>query len=157
MSSPRAEHEAEPVFRLIYRSRSRIAAEDARSELGDIFTTARQNNKRLGITGALMTTEDEFAQTLEGDEATVRELYDHIRHDARHGDVTLLEAETVDGRTFGRWAMAKVAEDGGPDIRLMSNAGKRTIVAAGPDGHITPEQETVLALMRSTIAHEQHA
>ena len=50
--------------------------------------------------------------------------------------------------------MAKVAEDGGPDIRVLSNAGKGTLVLASPDGHVTPEQETVLAVMRESITHE---
>lgn len=142
------------VFRLIYRSHSRVAAGDERSELGDIFTTARRNNKRLGITGALVVTEGAFVQTLEGDETAVRELYDGIRGDSRHDDVVLLAEETVADRTFGRWAMAKVAEDGGPDIRLLSNATKGTIVAASPDAHVTPEQETLLAFMRRSAADE---
>jgi hypothetical protein len=142
------------VFRLIYRSHSCVAAGDERSELGDIFTTARRNNKRLGITGALVITEDAFAQALEGDEAVVRELYTRICGDPRHDAVTLLEEERVAERVFGRWAMAKVAADGGPDLRLLSNADKGTIVAASPDVHVTAEQETVLAFMRESIARE---
>ena len=141
-----------PTFRLIYRSHNRIPNDRRKAELGAIFSAARSTNKRLGVTGALLTSGDWFVQALEGDEAVVRDLYERIRQDARHESVTLLEAETVDGRTFGRWAMAKVAEDGGPDIRLVSNAAKRSIVLAGPDGHITPEQETVLAFMRESIA-----
>jgi hypothetical protein len=138
------------IFRLIYNSHSCIEG-DRGDALGDIFTTARKNNQRLGVTGALVTTDAGFAQTLEGDESVVRELYDSICRDGRHDQVHLIEAETVADRTFGRWAMAKVAEDGGPDIRLLSNAAKGGIVAAGPDGHVTPEQETVLALMRGSI------
>jgi hypothetical protein len=138
------------IFRLIYNSHSRIEG-DRSAALGDIFTTARRNNQRLGVTGALVTTEAGFAQTLEGDEAVVRDLYDSICRDGRHDQVHLLEADTVDDRTFGRWAMAKVAEDGGPDIRLLSNAAKGGIVAAGPDGHVTPEQEAVLGRMRDSI------
>ena len=125
-----------------------------KSELGAIFTTARTNNKRLGVTGALVITEDAFAQTLEGDEGVIRELYESICGDPRHDRVTLLEEETVDDRTFGRWAMARVSEDGGPDIRLLSNATKGSIVAASPDAHVTPEQEAVLAFMRNSIVHE---
>ena len=147
-------NDAQSVFRLVYRSQSRIDADESKTELGGIFTTARQNNKRLGITGALVITDDAFAQALEGDEAAVRGLYETIRQDPRHGNVTLIEAGTVDGRVFGRWAMAKVAEDGGPDIRVLSNAGKGTLVLASPDGHVTPEQETVLAGMRESITHE---
>src|SRR6185312_16315030 len=42
---------SETVFRLIYRSRMRIASEARKSELGEIFSIARSNNKRLGVTG----------------------------------------------------------------------------------------------------------
>lgn len=140
-----------PVFRLIYNSHSRIAPEQSISELGAIFTSARRNNKRLGITGALVVTDDAFVQALEGDESAVRSLYDGISRDARHDRVTVLEEGLVDGRTFGRWAMAKVAEDGGPDIRLLSNAARGKIVAAGADHHVTPEQEQLLAFMRGSV------
>jgi hypothetical protein len=148
--------DGQPVFRLIYRSHSRIAAGDAKAELGEIFTTARRNNRALGITGALVTTKEDFAQTLEGSEAAVRDVFERIRQDARHEDVTVIETDTVPERIFGRWAMAQVSEGGGPDIRLVSNAAKRSIVVAGPESHVTPEQETVLARMRESIAREEH-
>ncbi|MDQ6775024.1 MAG: BLUF domain-containing protein [Actinomycetota bacterium] len=141
-----------PVFRLIYKSHSRIAPEQRQSELGAIFTTARRNNKSLGVTGALVITEDAFVQALEGDESVVRDLYEGISRDQRHDRVAIVEAQVVPGRTFGRWAMAKVATDGGPDIRLLSSAQRGKIVSAGADHHITSEQETVLAFMRRLVA-----
>ena len=146
---------SQPTFRLIYRSRSLVAAEQQRSELGEIFTTARRKNRDLGITGALMMSGDSFAQVLEGDEAAVRDLYATIREDARHDDVTVIEEQTVEGRTFGHWAMAKVADDGSADIRLVSNAQRGTIVAVPvPDRTVTDAQERVLAFMRKAIALE---
>jgi hypothetical protein len=145
---------AQDVFRLVYRSQSRIDPDESKAALGGIFTTARRNNKRLGITGALVITDDAFAQALEGEEAAVRGLYETIRQDPRHDNVTLLEAGMVDARVFGRWAMAKVAADGGPDIRVLSNASKGSLVLASPDEHVTPEQETVLAVMRNSITRE---
>jgi FAD-dependent sensor of blue light len=142
------------MFRLVYNSRSRIDAAARKTELGDIFTFARRNNRALGVTGALIVSGDAFAQTLEGDEPVVRELYERICGDDRHGEVTLLRAENVGDRVFGRWAMAEVSGDGGPDTRLLSNADRGTIVAAGRDERVTPEQEPVLAFMRESIAHE---
>jgi hypothetical protein len=142
----------ESVFRLIYSSHSTIAPEHAQTELGAIFTTARRNNRELGVTGALVVADDWFAQALEGEEGTVRKLYDDIAKDDRHEQVTVLETSSVGGRTFGRWAMAKVSEDGGPDIRLVSNARAGRIVDAGADHHVTDEQEAVLTFMRGSIA-----
>jgi hypothetical protein len=148
--------ESQSIFRLIYRSHSLIASDESKNVLGEIFTTARHNNKRLGVTGALVVSEDVFVQALEGDEPVVRDLYATISKDPRHDDVRVLEEQVVEGRTFGRWAMAKVATDGGADIRLMSNASKGVIVAAarGADPTATPEQEAVLASMRNSIAVE---
>lgn len=139
------------VFRLIYHSHSRIADEDRSAQLASIFTTARRRNRSRGITGALMVSDGAFVQALEGDEAEVRALYAAIREDARHHDVTLLE-ECAAPRTFGRWAMAKVASDDGPDIRLASHAGRSRIVAVGKDPSITAAQERVLSTMRDALA-----
>jgi len=140
------------VFRLIYRSHSLIDPDQRRTELGDIFTAARRNNQRLGVTGALVVSGDAFAQTLEGDESVVRELYAAISKDKRHDHVSLVEEQTVEERTFGRWAMAKVADDGGADIRLMSNA-KKGVIVTGPRASeaVSPEQEAVLARMREAV------
>jgi Sensors of blue-light using FAD len=143
--------EPKPVFRLIYSSHSRIDTDKAPTELGEIFATARRNNRELGVTGALVVADDWFAQTLEGEESVVRKLYERIATDDRHEEVTLLQATNVEDRTFGRWAMARVSEDGGPDIRLMSNAKAGRIVEAGADHHISPEQESVLAFMRGSV------
>ena len=140
-----------PVFRLIYNSHSLIGPDQTTSQLGAIFTTARRNNRQLGVTGALLISGDAFVQALEGEESVVRDLYDSISRDPRHERVTVLEAGIVDERAFGRWAMAKVAAEGGPDIRLLSNANRGQIVAAGADHHLTPGQEEVLNTMRGSV------
>ena len=140
------------MFRLIYTSHSLIDPDQERSVLGEIFTTARRRNRELGVTGALLTAPDGFAQVLEGEETTVRALYERISRDPRHERVSLLEAGPVEGRVFGRWAMARVSEDGAPDIRLLSNAQRGVIVAAGGEHHTTDEQEDVLSTMRLAIA-----
>jgi len=143
------------MFRLVYRSQSAIPAAERKAGLGEIFATARRNNKALDVTGALMISDGAFVQVLEGDEGVVRGLFATIGGDDRHRDVTLLREETVERRTFGRWAMAKVAGDGAADIRLLSNASKGVIVALpGADASITDEQESVLAFMRESLARD---
>lgn len=150
--SDRDVDQAEPIFRLIYSSHSLIDPNAHRAGLGAIFNTARRNNRRLGVTGALVISDDAFVQALEGDEPVVRDLYTSIGHDERHESVSVLEEQTVPARIFGRWAMAKVAADGGPDIRLLSNASRGVIVTAPGDPTITAEQETVLAFMRGALS-----
>ncbi|HEU0101530.1 MAG TPA: BLUF domain-containing protein [Mycobacteriales bacterium] len=137
----------DPTFRLAYRSRSRIAPEDRRAELGTLFSTARAHNKRQGISGALLVHGDWFVQTLEGDERAVRRLFARIETDPRHEAVELLDAQTVGGRVFARWSMAKVAEDGESDIALIAHADG--IAPAAPRDSLTADQAQVLAAMRA--------
>ena len=139
----------EAVFRLIYLSRSRIPQDRQRTALGEVFSQARSNNKHRDITGALLVSGACFVQTLEGDEATVRRLFARIETDPRHQDVAVLEAGTVEGRVFSRWAMAKVADDGEPDIPLIKNKKGITAAASRP---LTPEQERLLQVMRDAVA-----
>ncbi|HET9126161.1 MAG TPA: BLUF domain-containing protein [Solirubrobacteraceae bacterium] len=142
--------DGEQVFCLTYHSHSLIGEQERKTELGAIFTTARRNNRALGITGALMISDDAFVQTLEGEERAVRELFETIREDPRHEQVVVvLEADAP--RRFARWAMARVSADGGPDIRLLSNARRQEIVDAPRDRSITPAQEEVLAFMRASL------
>lgn len=140
------------VFRLIYRSHSRIGATERKQELGQIFSVARSSNKKVDVTGALLITDDQFVQTLEGPEPTVRELYAKINKDKRHEHVEVLESGDVSGRVFGRWAMAKVAADGEPDIPLLTNVNKGGISPAQPRP-TTEAQEAILGLMRQSLRH----
>ena len=139
---------AEQTFRLIYRSHSCIPADDQATGLADIFSVARANNKRLGVTGALLLTESWFVQALEGDESVVRGLYERISEDPRHEDVTVIESAPVDRRVFSRWAMAQVSRLGHADIPLHVTDGHLHTAADQP---LTREQAAVLKTMRNTI------
>jgi hypothetical protein len=138
------------VFRLIYRSSNLIPAAERRFQLGEIFSIARSKNKQASVTGALLVTDDQFAQTLEGPELVVRQLYARICQDGRHGQVELLQTSDDQERVFGRWAMAKVAEDGEPDIPLLTNVDKGGISPAQPRP-TTAEQDAVLDFMRQSL------
>jgi hypothetical protein len=139
---------APQVFRLMYRSRSRIPAEDRRTELGALFSQARSTNKRRAISGALLVHGDWFVQVLEGEESAVRDLLDRISGDPRHEEVTLLESGPVASRVFARWAMARVSDDGQPDIPLIAHTDG---ISPAAGRGTTPEQDEVLDRMRSAL------
>jgi hypothetical protein len=150
MTGPVAEQSSDTTFRLMYRSRSRIPDHDRKAQLGAIFSVARSSNKKAGVTGALLVSGDWFVQILEGDETVVRALFDRIFSDPRHERVDLLETTDVAPRTFGRWAMAKVAADGEPDIPLITNIDRGGIVPAAPRP-TTPDQDALLDRMREAL------
>ncbi|MHC1560109.1 BLUF domain-containing protein [Actinomycetospora sp. C-140] len=135
-------------FRLIYSSHLRIPAHERKAQLGAIFSTARSNNTKHDVTGALLVWHDSVVQALEGDEAVVRELYETIRKDPRHERLTILEESPDAERAFGRWSMARVSDDEDePDIPLLMNRDKGGISPAAPRP-TTAAQDEVVSTMR---------
>lgn len=144
------------VYRLIYRSRNRIPHDDRRGELGELFSAARSHNKKNGITGALLLSNESFVQTLEGEQDVVQELLGRIRADTRHDQLKILDTGLVDGRVFARWAMAKVADDeDASDIALIAHTDG--IAEAAPREAATADQEGVLTVMRDATRGRLHA
>lgn len=137
-----------PVFRIVYRSHSRIPQDGRETVLADIFDVARTNNTKAGITGALLITDHYFVQALEGDEDAVRSLYEHISNDQRHDNVKLIDERSVDSRIFARWAMAQVSAAGHADIPLHSTEGHISRAAYEPT---TRDQDGFLKFMRNTV------
>ncbi|WBH17413.1 BLUF domain-containing protein [Sphingomonas radiodurans] len=73
--------------------------------LSAILSTARRNNARNGVTGALICRDDIYLQLIEGDAAAIDALYARILRDDRHLDVVLLNRAEVPDRVFPDWAM----------------------------------------------------
>ena len=80
------------TFRLMYRSRNTIPADQRKAELGTLFAAARSNNKKQQITGALLIYGDWFAQVPEGAEAPVRALFATIEQDPRHENISVIQS-----------------------------------------------------------------
>lgn len=73
--------------------------------LAGILTTARRNNPRRAITGALICRQDIYLQLIEGDAVAIDALFERIARDDRHLAVTLLNRADVADRMFPDWAM----------------------------------------------------
>lgn len=73
--------------------------------LAGILLTARRNNPRDDITGALICRHDLYLQLIEGPAAAIDALYAKIERDDRHCDVKLLLTADVAERMFPAWAM----------------------------------------------------
>lgn len=88
---------------LIYTSASAPTFDPA--QLGTILRAARINNARRAITGMLLYIPGSFFQVLEGDEATLTQLFAIITSDSRHRNVTKIIHEPIARRDFGDWTM----------------------------------------------------
>lgn len=91
-----------PLTQLIYVSRP-FGYDDL--DLLTILSSARRNNVRDGITGALICREDIYMQLLEGEDAPVQAAYKRILADSRHTEVRLLWNGPAEARLFPEWAM----------------------------------------------------
>lgn len=73
--------------------------------LAGILSSARANNTRDEITGALICREDIYLQLLEGPSHTIAQTYARILRDDRHTDVQQRLLSKVEHRLFPDWAM----------------------------------------------------
>lgn len=91
------------LLRIVYASH---ACDDTGKDLPGILSWCRRVNPGLNVTGVLCLLDGVYMQYLEGEEKTLDTLFDSIRRDARHGDVTMLERRSIPRRSFSDWAMA---------------------------------------------------
>ena len=136
----------QPLFRVVYVSRSLLPEPGAEAELERILARARQGNAALGVTGALLFSEDCFAQALEGPAPAVEEVFEAIQRDPRHADVAVLEAAPIPEREFGAWSMAYAGRRRGAEARFAALADG----AAGQAGG-APAAGRVLGLLREVV------
>ena len=109
---------------LTYFSRNVISGTMAeqKAEIERILVSARRNNPRRNVTGALLFSRDCFAQVLEGKVDDVEAIFPQVQSDPRHADVRILQFEPIDSRSFGNWSMA-FAGYSTPDNERLDVAG----------------------------------
>ena len=74
-------------------------------ELKQLLQQAQEFNTANSITGMLLYRDGNFMQAIEGEESTVRLLYERIKLDKRHRGVIAVVDEPVEAREFGEWSM----------------------------------------------------
>lgn len=91
------------MFQLVYASTA--TKRFSPDELFELLPQYREKNARLRITGLLLYKLGAFMQLLEGNEDTVRSLYDTISEDPLHYNVNTLLTISVKRRQFPSWSM----------------------------------------------------
>ena len=102
------------MLSLIYVSSS--VREMNPEELMDILKVSRENNVVSDVTGLLLYKGGNFMQALEGPDDVVRALYEKIKKDPRHKDVSIISTEQIQKRQFSAWEMAFTNLDN-PEIK----------------------------------------
>ena len=74
-------------------------------ELQELLHSARENNRRVGVTGVLLYNDGNFMQCIEGPKKELFELYEKIGKSTRHHGIIELVNESIEEREFGDWDM----------------------------------------------------
>jgi len=91
------------MIRLVYTSSS-VKDWHPKQLLG-LLKQCRKNNSAKDITGILLYSNQTFFQVLEGEEDTVEEMFELIKKDKRHKNVTIIEKKDINNREFPYWNM----------------------------------------------------
>lgn len=78
-------------------------------ELDRIWLRARAANAAAGLTGLMLFHQGVFLQAIEGPAAGVASLYERIRRDRRHANLTVLESGPVEQRAFENSPMTYIS------------------------------------------------
>lgn len=89
-----------------------------RDSLHSILDTARRRNRELEVTGILLHSERSFLQVIEGEESVINDLFNRIRADERHRNITLIIRESIAARSFSDWTMgfAEISHEEGDEV-----------------------------------------
>lgn len=95
---------------LVYRSTKVDSTGEV--ELRDIINQATVKNEARGITGILINYDQTFLQYIEGESASITELFNRIKSDPRHQNIELEFEGKLNKRLFPDWSMAlEVVDD----------------------------------------------
>ena len=89
---------------VVYTSVS--AQQLSKSDIEELLATSRKNNAERQITGLLLYRNRSFIQALEGPAQSVYDIFESIKNDKRHTNVSCLWDENITNRHFPNWAMA---------------------------------------------------
>jgi NADH dehydrogenase FAD-containing subunit/class 3 adenylate cyclase len=110
---------AEDLKRITYVSKLNVPLTEA-----DIVAIGEQssiNNRKIDVTGVLISVHGYFFQILEGEQATVDKLVEKIARDSRHKELTILSAEyQCEDRYFSDWNMKTVTLTDSKDHLLQA-------------------------------------
>lgn len=92
------------MYYIIYSSYTSSGFSD--EDLKILLVKAREKNHKIGITGMMLYFDGKFIQLIEGEEKTVKQLYETISHDPRHDRDIILKEGVTEKRFFAEWSMS---------------------------------------------------
>ncbi|MFT7266360.1 MAG: hypothetical protein ACI9A2_004452 [Halioglobus sp.] len=121
-----------------------------KNELNELLEVSRRNNKKYGITGALLHLENAFIQVIEGGDAAISQLLDTLSADARHRNIRIISDKIALFRYFQHWSMGlvKAAEVDRPQVLEDLGLALTTNGGSQDRSNIMPASQTFLMMRR---------
>lgn len=138
------------LYSLVYCSRNQIEGDETvvTTELQNILASARANNTKANVTGALLYNSGYFAQILEGPLQHVESIFEKIQRDPRHSEVVVMHMGAAEQRLFPEWSMAFAGNSSPERLPHVAQALDAAFVERAGSG------EQVVALLRDIIIQE---
>jgi len=92
------------MYYIIYSSYTSLSFNE--EDLRTLLVKAREKNQEMGVTGMMLYFDGKFIQLIEGDEKTVKQLYEIIFNDTRHDRNIILREGVTENRFFSEWSMS---------------------------------------------------
>ncbi|WP_207420360.1 BLUF domain-containing protein [Desertivirga brevis] len=92
------------MYYLIYRSQAKGNMDHA--SLKSILTSSQRHNQETNITGMLVYFDNKFLQLVEGDEILIKAVFEKIKQDKRHHNLSILKEGHIERRLFPGWSMS---------------------------------------------------
>lgn len=81
------------------------------NQISHLLTRARERNSEKGITGVLLLVDSNFMQYLEGPKQSLDTIFEIIKNDPIHKDITEIINEPINARLYSGWNMAFASPD----------------------------------------------
>lgn len=130
------------MHRLIYVSQARLGLSS--EELFKIIEQSARNNPSADLTGFLIYRAGQFLQLLEGPLMSLDHLLQTLASDPRHHDLRVLARDPIKERSFPRWRMKRIGENGDSLAELED-----ALLAEGRGNLLPP---TVTAFLAQSLA-----
>ena len=107
---------------LTFISRRVRQGSEGASDLYDILSISRANNKKNALTGILLATNYVFCQFIEGPSLDLQKIADRILADTRHTGLVILSIKSGVSRIYSDWEMEYAAIESSKEVKLLSLA-----------------------------------
>ena len=135
------------LYQLVFTSAATQALDVG--ELLEMLEKSRENNKKHGVTGALLYLSGVFLQVLEGPKDAILQLYELIQKDNRNKDIDPINVGPIEKREFKGWSMGFAA----PSLDQVQDVEGFSVIRSSDDFAQVCVEDAVVPDMGSTLEY----